>query len=79
MPHLIYTGIFFVLPCIDAYRCVDLRTVSFDVPPQEVRPKRSISELTSYDLSISGLTSYDLNTMCTLFYKLLTMFTDLNS
>ena len=29
-------GIFFVIPCIDAYKCVDLRTVSFDVPPQEV-------------------------------------------
>ena len=30
-------GIFFVVPCIDTYRKVDLRTVSFDVPPQEVR------------------------------------------
>lgn len=30
-------GIFFVLPCIDTYCKVDLRTVSFDVPPQEVR------------------------------------------
>lgn len=29
-------GIFFVLPCIDTYCKVDLRTVSFDVPPQEV-------------------------------------------
>ena len=29
-------GIFTVIPCIDTYRCVDLRTVSFDVPPQEV-------------------------------------------
>lgn len=29
-------GIFSVIPCIDTYRCVDLRTVSFDVPPQEV-------------------------------------------
>ncbi len=29
-------GIFFVIPCIDTYRRVDLRTVSFDVPPQEV-------------------------------------------
>ncbi|GBP84957.1 Band 7 protein AGAP004871 [Eumeta japonica] len=29
-------GLFFVLPCIDTYRKVDLRTVSFDVPPQEV-------------------------------------------
>lgn len=27
-------GIFFVLPCIDTYTKVDLRTVSFDVPPQ---------------------------------------------
>ena len=30
-------GIFFIVPCIDSYRKVDLRTVSFDVPPQEVR------------------------------------------
>ena len=29
-------GIFFVIPCIDTYSKVDLRTVSFDVPPQEV-------------------------------------------
>lgn len=29
-------GIFFVIPCIDTYQVVDLRTVSFDVPPQEV-------------------------------------------
>ena len=29
-------GIFFIIPCIDTYRKVDLRTVSFDVPPQEV-------------------------------------------
>jgi erythrocyte band 7 integral membrane protein len=30
-------GVFFVLPCIDNYCKVDLRTVSFDVPPQEGR------------------------------------------
>uniref|UniRef100_H2ZFR8 Band 7 domain-containing protein n=1 Tax=Ciona savignyi TaxID=51511 RepID=H2ZFR8_CIOSA len=29
-------GIFFIIPCTDEYRKVDLRTVSFDVPPQEV-------------------------------------------
>ena len=28
-------GIFFVLPCIESYSKVDLRTLSFDVPPQE--------------------------------------------
>ena len=33
-------GIFFILPCIDNYVKVDLRTISFDVPPQEVsRPR----------------------------------------
>ena len=30
-------GIFFIVPCIDTYRKCDLRTVSFDVPPQEVQ------------------------------------------
>lgn len=29
-------GIFFVLPCIESYTKVDLRTSCFDVPPQEV-------------------------------------------
>ncbi|XP_047737231.1 band 7 protein AGAP004871 [Hyalella azteca] len=29
-------GIFFIIPCIDSYKKVDLRTVSFDVPPQEI-------------------------------------------
>ena len=28
-------GLFFVMPCTDTYQKVDLRTVSFDVPPQE--------------------------------------------
>ena len=31
-------GIFFIVPCIDSYKKLDLRTVSFDVPPQEVTP-----------------------------------------
>ena len=34
-------GIFFIIPCIDTYRKVDLRTVSFDVPPQEVLSRDS--------------------------------------
>lgn len=36
-------GVFFVLPCIDEYRCVDLRTVYYNVPPQEVLTKDSVS------------------------------------
>ena len=33
---IVSSGLFFVMPCIDSYQKVDLRTVSFDVPPQEV-------------------------------------------
>ena len=29
-------GIFFVLPCIESYERVDLRTITLGVPPQEV-------------------------------------------
>ena len=36
-------GIFFVLPCIDDYKKVDLRTVSFDVPPQEILSRDSVT------------------------------------
>ncbi|XP_006811351.1 band 7 protein AGAP004871-like [Saccoglossus kowalevskii] len=36
-------GIFFILPCIDAYQKVDLRTVTFDVPPQEILSRDSVT------------------------------------
>ena len=32
-------GLFFVLPCIDTVNVVDLRTVTFDIPPQKVNCK----------------------------------------
>lgn len=32
-------GMFFIVPCIDSYTKIDLRTVTFDVPPQEVSTK----------------------------------------
>ena len=30
-------GLFFILPCTDSFIKVDMRTISFDIPPQEVR------------------------------------------
>lgn len=36
-------GIFFILPCVDAYARVDLRTRTYDVPPQEVLTKDSVT------------------------------------
>ena len=29
-------GVFFVIPCLDIYEKIDMRTVTYDVPPQEV-------------------------------------------
>ena len=36
-------GLFFIIPCIDNIRVVDLRVVSFDVPPQEILTKDSVT------------------------------------
>jgi erythrocyte band 7 integral membrane protein len=36
-------GLFFIIPCIDQCVTVDLRTVSFDVPPQEILTKDSVT------------------------------------
>ena len=33
---MLNAGIFFVLPCIETYQKVDLRTITLGVPPQEV-------------------------------------------
>ena len=46
-------GLFFIMPCIDTYKKVDLRTVSFDVPPQEVKErnqKESVKTKEDYSL-----------------------------
>ena len=40
-------GLFFIVPCMDQFNVVDLRTVSFDVPPQ-------VCQLTQF-LSVSFL------------------------
>lgn len=36
-------GLFFILPCVDSCIKIDLRTVTFDVPPQEVLTKDSVT------------------------------------
>lgn len=47
-------GIFFILPCIDTYCKVDLRTVSFDVPPQEVKCYNSFKKKNCVFSSLVG-------------------------
>uniref|UniRef100_A0A8C8RJ21 Stomatin n=1 Tax=Pelusios castaneus TaxID=367368 RepID=A0A8C8RJ21_9SAUR len=36
-------GLFFVLPCTDNFIKVDMRTISFDIPPQEILTKDSVT------------------------------------
>jgi erythrocyte band 7 integral membrane protein len=36
-------GLFFILPCVDDIITVDLRTITFDVPPQEILTKDSVT------------------------------------
>uniref|UniRef100_T1ITZ1 Band 7 domain-containing protein n=1 Tax=Strigamia maritima TaxID=126957 RepID=T1ITZ1_STRMM len=36
-------GLIFILPCVDTYNVVDLRTLYFDVPPQEILTKDSVT------------------------------------
>ena len=30
-------GVFFVIPCVDVYEKIDMRTCTYEIPPQEVR------------------------------------------
>uniref|UniRef100_A0A1I8FJF2 PHB domain-containing protein n=1 Tax=Macrostomum lignano TaxID=282301 RepID=A0A1I8FJF2_9PLAT len=43
LPRAPRPGLFFTAPCCDTVRIVDLRTVTFDVPPQEVLTKDSVT------------------------------------
>ena len=35
-------GVFFIIPCVDIYEKIDMRTQTFDVPPQEVGPQDKV-------------------------------------
>merc|ERR1719309_1063978 len=36
-------GVFFIIPCVDIYEKIDMRTQTFDVPPQEILTKDSVT------------------------------------
>ena len=29
-------GVFFIIPCVDVYEKIDMRTCTYEIPPQEV-------------------------------------------
>nr|XP_040040771.1 stomatin (EPB72)-like 3a [Gasterosteus aculeatus aculeatus] len=48
-------GLMFVLPCTDTFVKVDLRTVSFDIPPQEILTRDSVT------VSVDGVVYFRIN------------------
>lgn len=48
-------GLFFILPCIDRYIKVDKRVISFDVPPQEILTRDSVT------VSVDAVTYFKIN------------------
>merc|ERR1719373_1261956 len=36
-------GVFFVIPCVDVYEKIDLRTATYEIPPQEILTKDSVT------------------------------------
>jgi len=56
------SGIFFVLPCIESYQRVDLRTITLDVPPQEVTQRESDNDaVTKTETTNQYITDYMLH------------------
>merc|ERR1719334_50992 len=36
-------GVFFVIPCVDIYEKIDMRTATYEIPPQEILTKDSVT------------------------------------
>ena len=37
-------GVFFVIPCVDIYEKIDMRSQTFEIPPQEVKYQLIVKE-----------------------------------
>ena len=46
-----FLGVFFVIPCVDVYEKIDMRTGTYEIPPQEVR--LIFSRIMNEDICIS--------------------------
>ncbi|XP_053343936.1 stomatin [Clarias gariepinus] len=54
-------GIFWIVPCVDTFRKVDLRTVSFNIPPQELSIYKALFKVLTKDsvtIMVDGVVYY---------------------
>merc|ERR1711963_843844 len=61
-------GVFFVIPCVDIYEKIDMRTATYEIPPQEVRD-RILSNTTSTPLQILTKDSVTVFVNAIMYYK----------
>ena len=40
-------GVFFIIPCVDIYQKIDMRTATYEIPPQEVIQHTEIQTVTT--------------------------------
>ena len=59
-----FAGVFFIIPCVDIYEKIDMRTQTFDVPPQEVTfaIKRAVRDI--FSMLFSDLNQGQRNSVC---------------
>merc|ERR1719221_973450 len=36
-------GVFFIIPCVDVFEKIDMRTMAYEIPPQEILTKDSVT------------------------------------
>ena len=54
-------GVFFIIPCVDVYEKIDMRTATYEIPPQEVGFDYFFSQIDDdddneeYDVDSDGL------------------------
>ena len=57
------------MPCIDSWKKVDLRTVSFDVPPQEVIIQNIRTQLVMADMQVLSRDSVTVSVDAVVYYR----------
>ena len=50
-------GVFFIIPCVDTYEKIDMRSQTFEIPPQEVSSSNILRFSHFSDISISKKSS----------------------
>merc|ERR1719346_866257 len=48
-------GVFFIIPCVDVYEKIDMRSQTYEIPPQEILTKDSVTVFVNAILYYKGI------------------------